>query len=81
MDKSRQLGLEPILKLNFSARHDVSLGKYSRMVSSDTSQRIALVLISEVCQIFDRLRMFHLGMDEEGYAAEGHEGVAYILVR
>src|ERR1019366_4725867 len=34
--KLRQLGIEPIPKLNFSTTHDTWLGPYSRCVSTET---------------------------------------------
>ena len=67
--KLRDLGLEPIPKMNFSTWHDAWLGKYQKMVSSDTYYTVCSDLIAEVCEIFDKPRLFHLGMDEE-YEAE-----------
>lgn len=61
----RQLGLEPYPKLNFSAGHDAWLRDYSRQVSTATYYQVCTDLISEVCSIFDRPPLFHLGMDEE----------------
>lgn len=66
----RQLGLEPIPKLNFSTGHDVWLGEYERMVSTKTYYRVCAELIKEVCGIFDKPRFFHLGYDEE---TAGHQ--------
>jgi hypothetical protein len=67
--KLRDLGLEPVPKMNFSTWHDAWLGKYQKMVSSDTYYTVCSDLIAEVCEIFDKPRLFHLGMDEE-YEAE-----------
>jgi len=63
--KMRELGLEPIPKLNFSAGHDPWLGEYSRMVSTSTYYAVCRDLIAEVIELFDTPRFFHLGMDEE----------------
>lgn len=63
--KMRKLGLEPIPKLNFATTHDIWLGEYSRMVSTKTYYTVCRDLISEVIDLFDRPRYFHLGMDEE----------------
>lgn len=63
--KMRKLGLEPIPKLNFATTHDIWLGEYSRMVSTKTYYNVCRDLISEVIDLFDRPRFFHLGMDEE----------------
>jgi len=66
LKKIRNLGIEPIPKLNFSTTHDIWLGKYSRMVSTDIYYAVCRDLISEVIDLFDKPRFFHLGMDEEG---------------
>lgn len=61
----RGMGLEPIPKMNFSTTHDIWLGEYSRCVSTPLYYKVCSDLIAEVCQIFERPRFFHLGMDEE----------------
>ena len=63
--RMRKLGIEPIPKLNFSAMHDEWLGEYGRMVSTPEYYKVCEDLISEVCNIFDKPRFFHLGYDEE----------------
>jgi hypothetical protein len=63
--KMRKMGLEPIPKLNFATTHDIWLGPYSRMVSTDIYYAVCRDLIEEVITIFDKPRFFHLGMDEE----------------
>ena len=63
--RMRKLGIEPIPKLNFSAMHDEWLGEYGRMVSTPEYYKVCEDLISEVCDIFDKPRFFHLGYDEE----------------
>ncbi len=65
LSKARKLGIEPIPKLNFATTHDVWLGKYARMISTDTYYAVCRDLISEVIDLFDTPRFFHLGMDEE----------------
>ena len=71
--KCRDLGLEPIPKMNFSACHDQWLGKYARMVSTDEYYAVVKSLIEEAVELFDRPRFFHLGLDEE----EPHHQVAF----
>ena len=66
----RSLGLEPIPKLNFSAKHDAWLKEYSRMVSSETYYKVCADLIRDVCEIFGTPRLFHVGMDEERAGAQ-----------
>lgn len=66
--KVREMGIEPIPKLNFATTHDAWLGKYGRMVSSEPYYSVCRDLIEEVIDIFDKPRFFHLGMDEETYA-------------
>lgn len=63
----REMGLEPIPKLNFSTAHDAWLGEYARMVSTPRYYAVCRDLISEVIDIFEEPRLFHLGMDEETY--------------
>ena len=65
LEKMRNMGLEPIPKLNFGAGHDIWLGKYSRMVSTDKYYGVCKDLIAEVADLFNKPRFFHLGMDEE----------------
>jgi len=79
LDRLRKMGLEPIPKLNFSAGHDIWLGKYSRMVSTDTYYEVCSDLIEEVAGLFEKPRFFHLGMDEEN--AEDQKYLDYIVVR
>jgi hypothetical protein len=67
LQRLRSLGLEPIPKLNFSTTHDAWLGKYARYVSTDAYYAVCRDLIAEVIRLFDRPRLFHLGMDEEDY--------------
>jgi hypothetical protein len=59
------MGLEPIPKLNFSTCHDAWLGVYDRMVSTERYYNVCRDLIAEVIDLFDKPRLFHLGMDEE----------------
>lgn len=66
----RQLGIEPIPKLNFSAAHDTWLKEYGKQVSTSVYYNVCADLIKEVCGIFDKPRFFHLGYDEE---TAGHQ--------
>lgn len=65
LQKIRQLGLEPIPKLNFATSHDAWLGEYERMVSTTKYYNVCRNLIHEVIDLFDNPRFFQLGMDEE----------------
>ncbi len=75
----RQLGLEPIPKLNFSTSHDTWLGEYSRMVSTPKYYEVCRDLIAEVTMLFDKPRFFHLGYDEE--MAVHQKYYNYVVVR
>ena len=66
----RGLGLEPIPKLNFSACHDAWLKDYSRMIATPEYYKVCADLIRDVCEIFERPRLFHLGWDEERMGAQ-----------
>ena len=75
----RGIGLEPIPKLNFSTSHDTWLGEYGRMVSTPDYYKACSDVIRDVCEIFDRPRLFHLGYDEE---SPGHQRkYSYCVVR
>ena len=76
LTRLRKLGLEPIPKLNFSARHDSWLKIYHRMLSTPKYYEVCADLIKEVADIFDHPRFMHLGMDEEGPAKAGEMSVA-----
>jgi hypothetical protein len=75
----RQMGLEPIPKLNFSTAHDVWLGEYSRMVSTALYYEVVSELIAEVSSLFDQPRFFHLGMDDENMNQQQY--AEYAVVR
>ena len=75
----RDSGLEPIPALNFSAGHDFWLGPYARMLSTETYYAVVKDLIAEVMDLFDRPRLFHLGMDEEQYHDQEH--YEYVVIR
>jgi len=79
LKKIRELGLEPIPKLNFSAAHDAWMGEYSRCVSTGRYYQVCADLIAEVSELFDRPRFFHLGMDEE--TAAHQKTYQYVTVR
>lgn len=72
----RSLGLEPIPKLNFSTKHDAWLKDYSRMVSTPMYYTVCADLIRDVCAIFGKPRLFHVGMDEERAAAQRKDRLA-----
>lgn len=77
--KMRQLKLEPIPKMNFSATHDFWLGPYARCVSTDKYYAVVRDLIQEAATLFDTPRFFHLGMDEE--TAEHQKNFEYVVIR
>ena len=77
--RARDLGLEPIPKLNFSSCHDIWLGPYSRCLSTDAYYKVVKDLIAEVIELFDGPRFFHLGMDEE--TAHHHRFHEYVVIR
>jgi len=77
--KMRDMGIEPIPKLNFASSHDAWLGDYSRCLSTEKYYQVCADLIAEVSEIFNKPRYFHLGMDEE---TSGHQKYyKYVVVR
>ena len=79
LGRLRNMGLEPIPKLNFSAAHDIWLKEYSRMLSTPEYYRVCEDVIAEVGEIFDKPRFFHLGYDEENWKCQ--RLCAYAVVR
>ncbi len=77
----RELGMEPVPMLNFSAAHDMWLGKYERMVGTDIYKTVCLDLIDEVCKLFEGPKYFHIGMDEESYEAQTYLDFATVRNR
>lgn len=67
--KMRSMGFEVIPKLNFSACHDVWLGEYAKMVSTEEYYKVCKDLIDEVAEIFEP-EFIHIGMDEEDYQTQ-----------
>lgn len=63
--KIRDLGMEPIPKLNFSAAHDEWMGDYARMISTQAYYEFCRNVIAESIELFDNPPYFHIGMDEE----------------
>ena len=75
----RALGLEPVPKLNFSAGHDAWMGQYERMLSTDIYRTVVGDLIHEICDVFEKPKYLHLGMDEE--RAENQGAYGYSVIR
>ena len=75
----RGIGIEPIPKLNFSTCHDTWLKEYGRMVSTPEYYRVCADVIRDVCEIFDKPRLLHLGYDEENFGNQ--RKYAYAVVR
>ena len=64
--RCREMGIDLIPKLNFSATHHLWLGEYGRMMSTSVYYKVCRELIEEVYEAFDHPKYIHLGMDEEG---------------
>lgn len=77
--KIRDLGMEPIPKLNMSTAHDAWMGPYSRCVSTDAYYAFCRDVIEEVADLFGHPRLFHLGMDEE--VAQHQRHYEYAVMR
>jgi len=78
IERLKGLGIEIVPKLNFSTCHNMWMGKYTRMVSSDEYYRFCEELIDETCELF-KPRLFHLGMDEENWELCQHR--SYVVLR
>lgn len=74
----RAMGIEPIPKLNFSTAHDTWLKEYGRQVSTPIYYKVCADMVREVCEIFDKPRLFHLGYDEETAGHQARYSLAII---
>lgn len=82
LDRLRGMGLEPIPKLNFSTTHNAWMKDWRHKVSTPEYLRTVDELISDVAEVFDRPRLFHIGYDEETMGHQGGWGrYEYIVVR
>ena len=70
ISRLRGLGFKVYPKLNFSTGHDKWMGIYSRMVSTPQYYTFCKDVIDEVCELFGKPELFHLGMDEECYSIQ-----------
>lgn len=61
----RGLGVNLIPKLNFSAAHDLWLGKYREQRSTPEYYSVCKDLIEELYEVFEEPEYFHVGLDEE----------------
>ena len=73
----RKIGVEPFPKLNFSACHDTWLGEGAYSLSTPRYYALVKDLIEEVADVFDRPRLFHIGMDEEDLDTHGTGMTSY----
>lgn len=78
---TRDAGLEPIPKLNFSTVHDIWLGEYERMIGTERYHQVCLELIQEATELFDGPRFFHIGMDEETLPHHTDINLEYVVLR
>ncbi len=68
--KLKSHGIEVIPHLNFSTGHSMWLGEYRKMTSTQTYYKVCDDLIDEMCELFEKPRLFFLGMDEECYSIQ-----------
>ena len=65
LTRLRALGFEVFPKLNFSCGHNMWLKDYRNQVSTPAYYKVCADVIRDVCEIFGRPRLFHVGYDEE----------------
>ena len=65
LKRLRGMGFDVIPKLNFSTTHSAWMKQYRRVVSSPEYYKVCADVIHDVCEIFGKPRLFHLGWDEE----------------
>ena len=82
LDRLREMGLEPIPKLNFSTTHNAWMRDWRHKVSTPEYLDTVDDLIRDVAKVFDYPRFFHIGYDEESIGHQGDWGrYEYIVVR
>ena len=82
LDRLREMGLEPIPKLNFSTTHNAWMKDWRHKVSTPEYLDTVDELIRDVAETFDHPRFFHIGYDEETMGHQGGWGrYEYIIVR
>ena len=78
VQRCKDIGITLIPKLNFATPHDMWLGEYARMLSTNVYYKVCNDLIKEVYELFDHPEYIHLGMDEEDARhVKGHEFAVY----
>ena len=77
----RSLGIDVIPKLNFSSVHDVWLGDYARMISTDIYYKVCKDLIFETYDMFLQPEYIHIGMDEENWKHVTDKGYEIVTIR
>ena len=65
LERLRRMGFEVLPKLNFSTTHDAWLKEYGMMVSTPEYYQVCSDVIRDVCEMFGKPRLFHIGFDEE----------------
>ena len=76
--RCREKGIALIPKINFATPHDIWLGEYARMISTNTYYRVCDDLIKEVYNMFEKPEYIHIGFDEEdGKHVAGAELAVY----
>lgn len=78
LNRMKELGINAIPKLDFSASHDVWLGNYSKMPDTGIYREFVKKIIAEVCELFDYPEYFHLGMGDETVEYQKHYGLMIV---
>ena len=69
----REMGLDPVPKLNFSTTHCAWQKDWRKMTSTPEYYKFCSDIIGDVCEIFDKPTLFHIGMDEEWATSQEYE--------
>ena len=82
LDRLREMGLEPIPKMNFSTTHNTWMKEWRHRVSTPEYMQTVKDVIYDVADIFDHPRLMHIGYDEETIGHQGGWGnYQYVVVR
>lgn len=74
----KAMGFEVVPKINFSAGHNVWMGRLGRMVSTPEYYQFCDDIIDEMCELFDNPKYFHIGMDEEVFSIQQNQNLCII---
>lgn len=78
VSRLKAMGFDVVPKLNFSAGHNIWMGKFARMVSTPEYYKFCDDIIDEMCELFQNPKYLHIGMDEECFSIQERSNLCII---